>query len=469
MALNMRTPDNQNPCIMSGLFIQLRKLGDKYHMQLQQTTHTTISYATRNPGRPSGRELSLSTYFPEGTQFLYGYPSGNDSGFLNLVPPSTEELVAARVVACSGQNVSPICFAATTPQVIPMDLYHMLGISVPTDDALIMPPKISLNLTGAARNQAVKAWIKNNVKQGSLVMSQPYTDPELTQYYQIAPAKTAYLNDKYNMPDYIDAEWLPKRLRTFTSGVDLLEHTEAIPLPCVLKASSSSSGDGVHICKTTDELERAAQDFKSLHERIIVEEYIQIKENYCILFGIPHDATLPADFIGCNEQVIGTNGTFLGGRVPANKLPESARASVKYTLDVLVPRIRSMGWYGIFGLDVLVDAADRNYIIDPNFRMTGTAVYLFLKARGELKAPMTSVSAEFVGSEADFRRAVLPLAATSSNERLLKLVCLSRHNNTWRFDAAIEYTNEEQLAEHAKKILDSGINSRVLRLLREQN
>lgn len=416
-------------------------------------------------GQLRRKQLSLSTYFPEGTQFLYGYPSGNDSGFLNLVPPSIEELVAARVIACSGPDIKPVCFAATTPQAVPIDLFDKLGIALPKSDALVMPPEIGLGLTGDMRNHAVKAWIKDNVDESSLIMSQPFTDPDLTAYYQIPPLTTAYLNDKYNMPKYIDADWLPKRFATFDSGAVLCAQIDQIPLPCVVKATLSSSGDGVHICKTQEDLQNAADKFITLEERIVIEQYIEIKKNYCIQFGIPHDASKPAHFIGCNEQVIGAGGTFLGGRLTPERLPKGAKSSVRYALDTIIPRVRSMGWYGIFGLDVLIDSANKSYFIDPNFRMTGTAVYLFLDSRGEIKRPMTSVSGEFIGSEADFREAVLPLAATSSRNRLLKLVCLSRHDDTWRFDAAIEYKTETQLAEHAKTILASGIRSKVLELL----
>ncbi len=97
--------------------------------------------------------------------------------------------------------------------------------------------------------------------------------------------------------------------------------------------------------------------------------------------------------------------------------------------------------------------------------MTGTAVYVFLDSRGKIKRPMTSISGEFRGTEAEFRSAILPIAATSSSKRILKLICLSRHDNIWRFDAALEYKTESQLKERAKTLITSGVKSKVLELL----
>ena len=64
------------------------------------------------------RKITLSDFFPKDTVYFYGYPSGEDSGFLNLVHPSIEELVAARPLSCLGDSLSVLCFTATSKKAI---------------------------------------------------------------------------------------------------------------------------------------------------------------------------------------------------------------------------------------------------------------------------------------------------------------------------------------------------------------
>ena len=85
---------------------------------------------THQPGnvRPKirlAKHVTLSTYFPAGTRFFYGYPAGEDSGFLNRVGPEIEELVAARPICCAGRDVFIVNFAAEPgrlPRRLPLTL-----------------------------------------------------------------------------------------------------------------------------------------------------------------------------------------------------------------------------------------------------------------------------------------------------------------------------------------------------------
>src|SRR5689334_20798405 len=71
---------------------------------------------------------SLSYYFPEGTQYFYGYPAGESGTFINLVPPEAEELVAARPLSCAGSNVTIVCFAATHDEAISVNVRKKLRL-----------------------------------------------------------------------------------------------------------------------------------------------------------------------------------------------------------------------------------------------------------------------------------------------------------------------------------------------------
>jgi hypothetical protein len=163
------------------------------------------------------KKLSLSSYFPAGTYYFYGYPAGEASGFLNNVPPAVEELVAARAFSCAGPRVSVVSFAATASPALDEELLHELSIpQLRSRQITLLPQEIDDRLKGAARNESVKAALKDLVPDGSLVMAQP--DADMAGLYQIPPALTSLLNDKQHMGDYIATDLLPTRYATYKNG-----------------------------------------------------------------------------------------------------------------------------------------------------------------------------------------------------------------------------------------------------------
>ncbi|MBP9761456.1 ATP-grasp domain-containing protein [Candidatus Saccharibacteria bacterium] len=409
----------------------------------------------------------LSTYFPSGTQFFYGYPSGDSSGFLNLVPPEVEEMVAARVVSCAGKGVVPVCFYATTADAIGKGVCAEFGIPMENQNAIILPPHIDINLRGPERNQSIIRELQRRLDKGRFVMAQPYTDDSLGEFYQIEPSVTAYFNDKHHMTDYIAKSWLPERRFAYDSGREFAASTDSIAAPAVIKVSASSSGDGVCICKTQADVETARERFGSASGRVIVEEHIDFRKSYGVHFGIPADPKKSADLIGINEQITTVHGEFLGGIIEHIKVPVALEGAVEHLINHIVPQVRAKGWHGIGGFDVLVDENDRAYFIDANFRMTGMSAYHFLIDAGKIHRPMMSVLGTYNGSEADLRQAFGKHAAQKSPDRFLKIICMSRHEDTWRFNGALEYTSEEDLARKVKQLIDIGVKSSVLETVYE--
>ena len=253
--------------------------------------------------------VSLSDYFPSGTEFYYGYPAGEDSGFLNKVPPAVEELVAARANSCAGENVSVVNFSATSAPAVPQKILDNLGIpQIDPKQSIFLPKEIDLSLEGDRRNEAVKKALKKLVTPGALVMAQPYTDPDIAGLFQIPPKTTAWLNDKSNMSEYISSDMLPKRYDVFTNGAEFYGAYESLPLPIVVKASLSSSGDGVRLCFTKEDIKEAAEKFIHLEGNILAEQYIKVVTNYGVHFGLSHNKKIPIHIIeigraSCRERV----------------------------------------------------------------------------------------------------------------------------------------------------------------------
>jgi hypothetical protein len=429
-----------------------------------QTKH--IDRQSQIKPRPVLGPLSMSNYFPSGTCYFYGYPAGEDAGFLNKVPPTVEELVAARIFSCGGPHVSVVSFSATNPPLLDANLLDALDIPHSGDTrSILLPKNITHDLSGNERNAAVKTALINVITPGSLVMAQPFMDESMAELYMVSSKLTMWLNDKSNLPALIRSEFLSARLGCYASGADFLTYGFVKSTPCVVKAALSSSGDGVYICRNDDDFYETRQQLKHFKGKIIVESYIEIKNNYCINFGIPHNPDQPIDIIGFNEQLIAANGDFLGGIINTTKLPGEIADITRYMLEVALPAIRAMGWYGVGGLDIITDKTGKAYFIDGNFRMNGTSAYHFLVKNQVIKPPLVTFVGQFSGSREAFERAILPYAGKHAAHKMIRLVALSRHEETWNLNGALMYKDAAQLKRRVDRLLATGIQSAALEQL----
>src|SRR3989344_2382678 len=416
------------------------------------------------PDFPSSKKsLALSNYFPKGTNYFYAYPAGESSGFLNKVSPSVEELVAARALSCAGPDVNVVKFAATHSSVIGVDIIEALGIpQLPDEQLTILPKHIDASVAGETRNSAIKEALEKSITPGSLVMAQPYTDKYLAYLFQIPTQLSTWINDKNNMKQYINAKHMPKKQGVYLSGEQLTEHQQDLTAPCVVKVSSSSSGDGVYLCHSNKQLKAAIHELKPVNTTIFVEQLIDAKRNYCIHFGIPFDSEKPIDLIGANQQLTTSEGEFMGGIIDSATLPEPLLPLERYLLDDVLPKIRAMGWYGIGCFDVLCDANDKLYLIDCNFRITGMSAYHFLLSNSVLSKPILSFGGEFVGSRKEFEKALLPYAGKNTDNQIVQIIALTRYDNSWNFNGALMYKNYSQLTDQINELLKLGIKSAAL-------
>lgn len=426
-----------------------------------------MSYTEQATHTGNTKHASLSTYFPKGTQYFYSYPSGESSHFLNKVPPTVDELVAARALCCAGPKVSVVSFASTAAPQIDHDLLQALAIpEIPADRLTLLPQNINISLCGKERNDAIMTALAKSVAPGSLVMAQPYVDKELESLYEIPPHLTIWLNDKSHMHEYIKSSMMPERLAQYASGADFANDRTLLSrrkiLPCVVKVSSSSSGDGVYICHTKDDIAKAQDDVRLIDVTVLIERFIVPVKNYAVHFGIPFDKSQPIDIIGFNEQLTTDDGEFLGGLISNESFPDTLQSVKEYLQHTVLPTIRNMGWYGIGGYDVIVDADGNTFLIDGNFRMTGMSAYHFLVANGTITKPLVSFSGQFKGSRKDFETAIMPFAGKDSAARTIQLIAISRHDNEWHFNGALLYRDQDELKQTVQQLRQKGIYSPAL-------
>lgn len=409
------------------------------------------------------RPLSLSTYFPAGTQYFYGYPAGEESGFFNQVPPVVEELVAARATACAGRGVSVVSFAATqAPQIDPAVLQAFAIPAVDPEQRVVLPLNLDRQLEGAARNQYLKQCLTAATPPGSLVMAQPFTGEEMVDYYQIPAKLTTWLNDKHSLPQFIHRNYLPERLAVYGSGEAFATGVTGLTLPFVVKASSSSAGDGVFICHSSADVAEAIDNLGQLAGTVLVESYINTKHNFGVHFGIPERRTQAIDIIGINEQLTTPDGEFIGGVIRSRITPSQLRPTVEYIRNTVLPYIRDMGWYGVGCFDVLEALDGRFYIIDSNFRMTGMTAYHFLRANQQLEAPLLGFAGSFKGTQEELMQGLLPFGEPHSPSHIMQLIALNRDGDTWHFNAALLFEDNAQLWRRIRRLLIAGVRSDAL-------
>ncbi len=435
---------------------------------MQAPTFTGL-HGQASSGLPVDPHATLSKYLPEGAAYFYGFPSGNGSDFFNNVPSWVEELVSARTLVCAGLGIRPVVFeAASTPQIRHW-LEQECGVALTKEeDCIQFPAALNDELSGSARNEAVKHVLRDTVPEGKLFMAQPFLDGEVNHLFHLDPKLSAQFNDKTNLGTYIPEAYLPARYVSFDNGAAFASATISVPFPCVVKVASSSAGDGVRICRSVEDVQAAKETFKGVIDGIFIEEFVEAVENYCIQFGIPFNAEEPIEIIGYNHQVITDVGEFLGSVVcPPHVIANPLLYDIfRIVTTEILPSVRKAGWYGVGGLDVLISTSGKPYFIDPNFRQTATFGLVSLSRRGLIPKKAVGFIGTFTGSEEAFAK-VFAYTNPKSSHHLLQMISMSRKGDLYRFNAGLLYENQEELVENVRLLKSIGIEGKVIDLILE--
>lgn len=407
----------------------------------------------------SMQKLTLSDYLPKGTVYFYGFPTGQDSKFYNNVPAYDEELVSARPIICAGEHVKVVTFSAAASD-YSREVVSRYTSNTSEASVVKLPDDISASVVGAERNTKIKEALVDLVDDYSLVMAQPFIDKNLEKKFKINPELSAKLSSKNNMELFVPSEFIPKLYGTFNSGAEFNELTDSIPTPCVIKVANSSSGDGVVICYSDSDVESVKQKFKNVTSFIIIEQFIEAKHNLCMQFGVPYDDSSSPEVIGFNEQITSPQGGFLGGVVNPRKLIKEYDSIKKVMLEEILPNLAKLGWCGIGGIDVLIQADGSFFFIDPNLRLTATYAYVYLSATNQVKKPVVSFSGKIQTSREEFENNILQFA--EGNDPTITIISLTEQDGVFRFNAGVQFDSTDDLMIKSQKLLDAGIEATVL-------
>lgn len=149
-------------------------------------------------------------------------------------------------------------------------------------------------------------------------------------------------------------------------------------IPFVVKLCLAGSGFGTYLITTEDcrkEMLAAMIKYRERGgEEVLVSDYINLKEDLSVHFviGAPDDENNQENplILGVTVQNLTLDGHWTGGCIDY-----SAQAALaKYTLDTVKDTARKMpaSYVGWCGIDIVVDEAGKQWVVDLNARFTGS-------------------------------------------------------------------------------------------------
>ncbi|MGG1575728.1 ATP-grasp domain-containing protein [Fictibacillus sp. NRS-1165] len=208
-----------------------------------------------------------------------------------------------------------------------------------------------------------------------MVVQHIHPEEEMSsENYWIDPGLVQYLNNKANLEELVPPGHAPKRKSTTSAELD--DQLADFPFPCVVKAATNeanAAGFDVFICRNKEDIKKAADFFASC-EGIVIEEYLEIEQNYCVQFACTADERLL--YLGTAVQNITNDGKYEGNWV--DKESEPGDEVVKIGRRIMEEGCKR-GYKGIAGFDIAVTPDGRKIAFDLNYRVNGSTAALLLR------------------------------------------------------------------------------------------
>lgn len=219
------------------------------------------------------------------------------------------------------------------------------------------------------------ADVVNEFKGKTLSVLHPYDAIEEEKYIT-SPEKVEWLNDKHNL-DKISS----KVPQTLIESLPYSRIKDISIFPSVLKSGVSSSGDGVVVLKTKEDLQEALEKFGNYPDivseegKLLLQQYIEPDENVSVQMSVSANGEI--SFIGTTNQLTeGDNNEYYLGNI-VNNDGNDDQELIKIGYEI-AENAKKMGYVGLMGIDVLIENG-QYYVIDGNFRLTGCSTSLLLK------------------------------------------------------------------------------------------
>ena len=176
------------------------------------------------------------------------------------------------------------------------------------------------------------------------------------------------------------ADGAPRRSSIGPEDVATLRVDESWVLK-VCSDESSGGGFGVYVHQAGTAI--AQPSFVQPGAELIVEEYLDLVENWCVHFCV--EAIGAPRLIGATEQIISATGAYGGSRVGGTVLPPAAAE----LCQAVAERARELGFIGYCGIDTGLTSSGELRVFDLNFRINAsTPPLLVLNAIAASRGPV---------------------------------------------------------------------------------
>lgn len=408
---------------------------------------------------------NLSQVFPKDTTYFYGFPTGWDSGFYNACPPDVEELVAMRTAVCAGPDTNIITFASTVSDEIWGLMQDDLGVPlINRNRVLQFPGDVDTSMVGVRRNVRMRDVLKEILADGQFIMAQPYNEERLRKKYLIDPGITTWLNDKGNIRKFVPDEYCTPEYANVQNGKEFTAvDGSKFPYPCVVKVMASSAGDGVRVCNSPDEFKAAQEAFSKSDVAILVQKYINRVDEIDVKFVVHPDGNKQFELLGYSSEITGSNGEYFGGIIHNPKQPSEMARQIYHVLETqILPKLQERGWFGVGGVDVLVDQDGKFYFSDFNCRMTATMAQTMQANAGMMGDNSVAVfNGRFDGNIKQFGDRLQRHARNSDNNRVLNVVSLARGDDSLRLHGGVIFDQIQTLRENISLLESLGVHSDI--------
>lgn len=143
-------------------------------------------------------------------------------------------------------------------------------------------------------------------------------------------------------------------------------------LPCVLKVSRSSGGHGTWIIEKEEDYDywmACIGNTMPYAETVLTELVQEVKYSFCCHLYVNRRGELT--WIGVTEKIMDEHNIWIGAVVHLVKQEEWERL-LRATTEPVVEALHAKGYFGMLGIDVLVDNQGKQFVIDINPRILGS-------------------------------------------------------------------------------------------------
>lgn len=184
------------------------------------------------------------------------------------------------------------------------------------------------------------------------------------------------INDKGRMADYVPEEWLGPRVVYPIAELPAAEALLASGEPVVLKVASAfptGGGNGVWICRTSADVERARTACAS-ERGVVVEGYLRIARSVCVHAVVFADGS--CSIAGVAEEIC-RDGKWVGNWL--DQAGDAVPGELRDAVSRVTATASARGYRGLAGVDVAICRDGSLRMLDLNFRVNASTAAVWLR------------------------------------------------------------------------------------------